>query len=73
MVEVAMELAQSMSEDFYNHFVDDKTLVVVFKDKYFVLDKYDKSTWQPMVKYGETVRVGAEWTLSIPVEDHKLL
>ena len=67
MIEFAEDLARNMTEDFYNHFVDDKTLVVVFKGKYFFLDKYDRSTWQPMVEYGETVRVDPVWTLSIPV------
>ena len=73
MIEFAEDLARTMIEDFYNHFVDDKTLVVVFKGRYFLLDKHDKSTWQPMIEYGETVRVGPTWTLSIPVDDDKLL
>lgn len=73
MIEFAEDLARNMTEDFYNHFVDDKTLVVVFKGRYFLLDKYDKSTWQPMIQYGETVQVGPTWTLSIPVDDDKLL
>lgn len=33
-------------------------LVVVFKGRYFVLDKHDKATWGKMIRYGETVRVG---------------
>ena len=72
-MEFASDLALSMIEDFYNHFIDDETLIVVFKSKYFVLDKYDKSTWQSMVEYGESVRVGPQWTLSIPVDDERLL
>ena len=55
------------------HFVDHDRLVVVFKGKYFLLDKHDKSTWTEMVEYGKSVRVGPEWTLSIPVEITDLL
>lgn len=69
----ARRLAGVMKEDFYNHFVDEKTLVVVFKGQHFVLDKYDKSQWGEMVQYGETVRVGERWTLNIPVEGDRLL
>lgn len=64
---LATDISHHMTEDFYNHFVDDTTLVVVFKSRYFVLDKFDKTTWQPMVEYGKTVRVGPEWTSSIPI------
>jgi hypothetical protein len=70
---LATKLASLMREDFYNHFVDDTRLVVVFKGKYFVLDKRDKSTWTEMIRYGETVRVGPRWTTSIPVDEDKLL
>jgi hypothetical protein len=69
----ASKLASSMKEDFYNHFVNDEKLVVVFKGRYFILDKYDKSSWNEMISYGETVRVGQKWTTSIPVEKEKLL
>lgn len=71
--EVASTLASVMREDFYNHFVDSTTLVVVFKARYFLLDKRDKSKWGEMIRYGETVRVGPEWTNSIPVDFDKLL
>lgn len=69
----AARLADAMKEDFYNHFVDERRLVVVFKGRYFVLDKRDKGTWGEMMRYGETVRVGPEWTGSIPVEADRLL
>jgi hypothetical protein len=71
--DLAARLAAVMKEDFYNHFVDERRLVVVFKGKYFILDKRDKSTWAEMVRYGETVRVGRQWTLNIPVDEDKLL
>ncbi len=70
---VAQRLAQTMRPDFYNHFIDEHRLVVVFKGNYFFLDKHDKSTWTEMVEYGKQVRVGPEWTLSIPVEIESLL
>lgn len=69
----ASRLAASMKQDFYNHFVDDKSLVVVFKGRYFVLDKLNKATWGEMIRYGETVRVGPRWTQAIPVETEELL
>ena len=73
MVALAEAIAQNMTEDFYNHFVDDTRLIVVFAGRYFVVDKLDKTTWHPMVEYGKTVRVGPEWTLRIPVDCDKLL
>ena len=69
----AAKLASVMKEDFYNHFVDEQRLVVVFIGKYFILDKRDKSTWTEMIQYGETVSVGPRWTLNIPVDEDKLL
>ncbi|MBN2385799.1 MAG: hypothetical protein JXB85_02180 [Anaerolineales bacterium] len=69
----ANRLAANMKEDFYNHFVDDRTLVVVFKGRYFFLDKRDKTTWVDMIHYGETVRVSSQWTTTIPVEEETLL
>ena len=50
MLAVASDIARTMTEDFYNHFMDDTTLIVIFKDRYFVLDKFDKTTWEPMVE-----------------------
>ena len=70
---VAARLSRVMREDFYNHFVDKRTLVVVFKGRYFILDKQDRSTWTDMVQYGETVRVGPQWTQNIPVDEDRLL
>lgn len=69
----AAKLASGMKEDFYNHFVDDERLVVVFKGRYFMLDKYDQSSWGEMICYGEMVRVGPQWTTRIPIEEEKLL
>jgi hypothetical protein len=69
----ASKLAEVMREDFYNHFVDDHRLVVVFKGKYFILDKADKSSWSEMIEYGKTVRVGQEWTRNIPLKEDELL
>jgi hypothetical protein len=70
----AVRLAASMKEDFYNHFVDKQsTLVVVLKGRCFFLDKRDKSTWAKMVQYGATVGVGSRWTMNIPVDEDELL
>ena len=70
----AARLATSMKEDFYNHFVDKQSaLVVVLKGKYFLLDKRGKSTWGEMVQYGATVGVGSRWTMNIPVDEDELL
>jgi hypothetical protein len=66
-------LSLSMKEDFYNHFVDNKTLIVVFKGRYYVLDKKDKTKWNEMINYGETVRVGSKWTINIPIDKNNLL
>jgi hypothetical protein len=74
MESVAERLANNMKEDFYNHFVDSQNLlVVVFKGRYFMVDKHDKTTWDEMIRYGETVKVGSQWTMNIPVDEGKLL
>ncbi len=74
MQSFAERLATTMKEDFYNHFVDGQnSLVVVFKGRTFFLDKHDKTTWKEMIQYGETVRVGSQWTMNIPVDEGKLL
>jgi hypothetical protein len=70
---LASKLAEFMWEDFYNHFVDDHGLVVVFKGKYYFLDKDDKSSWNEMIEYGKSVHVGQEWTRSIPLKEEDLL
>lgn len=69
----AGRLAAAMTQDFYNHFVDSDRLVVVFKARYFVLDKWDRSQWTQMIEYGETVSVGPRWTRNIPVDEARLL
>ena len=69
----AARLATNMKEDFYNHFVDSQSLlVVVFKGRFFFLDKRNKNTWREMIQYGETVRVGSRWTMNIPVDQERL-
>ena len=73
MVDFARDLASTMCEEFYNHFVNDEILIVVFKERYFTLNKHDHSSWQEMIDYGETVGVGVEWTTNIPVDETKLL
>jgi hypothetical protein len=69
----ATRLAMAMREDFYNHFVDEHSLIVVFKNMVFALDKHDRSTWDEMIAYGETVRVSSRWTENIPIEAENLL
>jgi hypothetical protein len=70
----AARLATDIKRDFYNHFVDNKgVLVVVFKGRYFCLDQRDKSTWGEMIQSGETDRVGSRWTMNNPVDEDKLL
>ena len=56
MRDLAYDLPKTMTTDFYNPFVNDTTLVVVFRGCHFVLDKRDKARWQARVEYGKTVR-----------------
>lgn len=41
---VATDISRNLTDDCYNHFVDDKTLVVIFSGRYFVLDKFDQTS-----------------------------
>ena len=56
MRDLCHALAKTMTTDFYNHFVNDTTLVVVFRGCHFALDRRDKASCQAMVEYGKTVR-----------------
>jgi hypothetical protein len=45
----------------YAHFWDkDKNIIAVFKDKTFVFNWNDKTSWQPAIKYGLSVEIPIE-------------
>lgn len=54
----------------YIHFYSDldNQLFVIFRGKHFLISKRKDSSWEPMIKYGESIGVERRWTETIPVE-----
>lgn len=57
------------SGGWYIHFYSDlgNKLYVVFKDKHFVVSKKKDTTWDEMIRFGESIGVERRWTEAIPV------
>jgi hypothetical protein len=53
----------------YIHFYSDlgNELYVIFKDKHFLVSKRKDSTWDEMIRFGESIGVERRWTETIPV------
>lgn len=47
-------------EKWYAHFWDDETIYVVYPNKTFQLDRYDKATWQEAIQYGQGLNIPLE-------------
>ena len=45
-------LSKQIKPKWYMHFWRDKKIIVVFKDKTFVLDSTDKTSWNDAIKHG---------------------
>jgi len=50
------ELQEGLIGNFYFHYYNDEEIVVVFKEKIFVLTK-DQSTWKEMQEYGLSIGI----------------
>lgn len=55
--------------EWYIHFCSDlgNKLYVLFKDKHFLVSKKKDSTWDEMIRFGESIGVARRWTENIPV------
>lgn len=55
--------------EWYIHFYSDlgNKLYVIFKGKHFLISKKKDSTWDEMIRFGESVGVARRWTETIPV------
>ncbi len=53
----------------YIHFFSDldNKLYVIFKGKHFLVSKKKDSSWDEMIRFGESVGVERRWTATIPV------
>lgn len=70
LAEVVPRLEKSIgSGGWYIHFYSDlgNKLYVVFKGKHFLVSKAKDSTWDEMIRFGETIGIERRWTETIPV------
>lgn len=51
---------QLRPEKWYAHFWDSTTIFVVFPGKVFEMSRWDKSTWQPVIDYGQSIGIPTE-------------
>jgi|GEM_PF-1813808 len=65
----APRLTKSFSNGgWYIHFFSENgaDLVVILRERFFLLPKTKDSSWDEMITYGESVGVGHQWTETIP-------
>lgn len=60
-------LQQYILLGWYAHFWRDDRIIVVFNDRQFELDKYDKSIWKEAVEHGKKQGI-PEYELDFPIE-----
>lgn len=51
---------QHLRRGWYMHFWKDAKIIVLFKDKRFLLDAKNKKTWQEAINYGLSVSISPE-------------
>jgi hypothetical protein len=59
-------LASAMKPQWYAHFWQDDDLRVILAGRTFQLSVSDRTTWEPMLSYGDTVGIARNWTERIP-------
>lgn len=57
--ETIKQLQENMLDEFYFHFYKNDELIVIFKERIFRV-KTDKSTWNPIIEYGESKKIPKE-------------
>jgi uncharacterized cupin superfamily protein/RimJ/RimL family protein N-acetyltransferase len=70
LTEVLPRLENSISTGgWYIHFYSDigNKLYVIFKGKHFLVSKTKDSTWDEMIRFGDSIGVERRWTETIPV------
>ena len=61
-------LSSFLREGWYMHFWSGRSVKVLFKNKVFEINYYDKSTWNSAVEYGKSLGIPAE-QLDFPIDD----
>ncbi len=61
-------LARAMKPHWYAHFWQGDDLCVIMAGRFFWAKASDRSTWQELIAYGDTVGVERKWTERIPTE-----
>lgn len=59
-------LAAAMKPQWYAHFWHNDDLRVILAGRTFQLSAADRTTWEPMLAYGDTVGIARQWTERIP-------
>ena len=60
------QLSAAMRPQWYAHFWRDDELYVILAGRAFRLSASDRSTWAPMLAYGDKVGIDRKWTETIP-------
>ncbi len=61
-------LEKTINREWYIHAfnLNDKNLIIIFKEKSFRISLSRDETWDEMIEYGKSVGCGPEWTENIP-------
>jgi hypothetical protein len=54
------ELARNLKPGWYMHFWKDRKILAVFKEKTFLLDYLDKTTWKDAISHGLSIGIPQE-------------
>jgi hypothetical protein len=60
-------LEQQVKLTWYIHAFNDEKLIVIFRGKSFHISPHKDDTWNPMIEYGDTVKVERRYSESIPL------
>lgn len=71
VLEIADKLSKGLvNGEWYVHFFSEQKndLYVILSKRIFLLPKQRDSSWDEMIRYGESVGIASRWTTSIPVQ-----
>jgi len=54
------KIHQHLKQSWYMHFWKDNKMIVLFKEKRFILDVNNKSTWKEAIDYGLSINIPRE-------------
>jgi len=70
VVKILPMLETSIKHGWYIHFFskNENELIIIMKNKSFIIHKVKDNSWEKMIEYGETIGCGRRWTENIPIE-----